>query len=347
MKKIIISLFSLIILMESCTITPKDKSILAVKNKVIELNKASDLKGEKLNLEVMGLVSGNLTDSLFLLRSLDSINSLKVYNCKTLEFYGELFKTGQGPGEYLNMSTEGQYENTPNGIKLWVYDTLIKKMRLINISKSLQKKAIIQEREYDIDASLQNPYYINDTCLLSTFYTGNNMSLCVFNPANKKRTDFFNFYNQYSEGDFTTYIAGNAKLKPDKSKFAYAFIHLNQVLISSANGKDKFSISIGAPISKDILDKTAIKNRVKYFSSIAVTDDQIWLSYNGLPKNILNSSENKEPCKIIVLDWNGNLLYYFKLKNRLAKIFIDSKKDVLYGIDKEENIIRYDIKKFH
>jgi len=343
MKKIQILTFLLIALLTSCK-ESKEESFLTVTNRIIQLNEASVLKGKRVDLEIMGLCDGFCADSLFLFKSLETRNGIKLYNCNTLEFCGELFKIGKGPGEYINLVTNGQYENTSEGIKLWVSDNHLRRIRKINLTRSLQEKKVIMELEYSYRGDFFSPYYINDTCIVTEFYIGNNMSFCAFNPVNQKRTDFFNFFNQDLKGDDLFYVSGNSGIKPDKSKIAYAMIYLNQVLITSMDGKDRFSVSIGPPVSKDKVDRTSRRNKVEYFTSVAVTNNQIWLLYQGSTRSDIELSNTKEPSQIMVLDWEGNLLHYFRLQKRLIKIFIDQTKSFLYGIDNEENIIRYNIK---
>ncbi len=48
--------------------------------------------------------------------------------------------------------------------------------------------------------------------------------------------------------------------------------------------------------------------------------------------------------EIFVVDWNGNPLCKLELKEQLVTIFISEEENVLYGIDNNEIIYRYNIK---
>jgi hypothetical protein len=125
-------------------------------------------------------------------------------------------------------------------------------------------------------------------------------------------------------------------------------INLNQVLITNIDGSKTFSISIGSPLSKSEVDDTRRANRIKNFSMIATDNRHIWLLYQGEKTSDLEPrySEVRPPSKIVVLDWNGNLLHYFILETNLSIIFMDSSKKILYGIDRNESLIKYDISKY-
>ena len=124
-------------------------------------------------------------------------------------------------------------------------------------------------------------------------------------------------------------------------------MYLNQVLITTIDGSEKFSVSIGPPQSKSEIDNTSRRNRIESFSMIAADNNHIWLLYQGLKRSEIETWITKPPTsKIIVLDWNGKLLHYFNLNNSLISIFMDPAKKTLYGIDQDESIIRYDIGKY-
>jgi hypothetical protein len=323
------------------------KSFLTVDNKIIHLPKPIPLKGVKLKLEVMGLFDGFCVDSLFFFKTYGASNTFKIYNKKTFAHCGDLFSEGNGPNEYQNLSSTGQYESSPDGIRLWVSDNIIKKIRLINITKSLKQKTIVPEKEYSYKGSLYNSYCINDSSFVTTYYYWKNLSFSTYNPVSKVRTDKFDFFNQTMTQDDLFYISGNPALKPDKTKLAYAMINLNQVLITSVDGTHKFSISIGSPQSKSEVDETSRGNRIESFAMIAADDKHIWLLYQGETRKILESDISKAaPSKLIVLDWDGKLAYCFTLETNIGNMFIDTNDKILYGIDRNEGIIKYDISKY-
>jgi len=346
----IIFLFILVPL-GSCTTNTKSShnegSFLTVENKVIDLPEPSGLEGKKLELKVMGLINGFCVDSLFLFTSLESLNSYKIYNNKTFAYCGDLFSEGSGPNEYLNLSSTGQYECTQDGIKLWVSDNTIQKIRKINITKSLKQKKVVQEKEYSYRGSLYNPFSINDSSFITTFYSWKNFSFSTYNPVSKVKIDKFDFFNQSLMQKDIFCISGIPALKPDKTKFAYAMIYLNQVLITSIDGAKKFSVSIGSPQLKSDIDEANEGDKIKNFSAIAADNSHIWLLYQGEKRRNLEHTIFKAPrSKIVVLDWNGNLLHYFILETNLSTIFMDSNKEILYGIDHNESLFKYDISKY-
>ena len=98
----------------------KKSSFPDIENREVELPPINNtaLKFQKLDIQAMGLLYGYCVDSLFLLKTKEYRNSFRVFNVKTEEDYGTLFTGGDGPLEYTNLATQGQYIAMPDSIIL-------------------------------------------------------------------------------------------------------------------------------------------------------------------------------------------------------------------------------------
>jgi len=259
-----------------------------------------------------------------------------------LNFWGKIFDAGQGPADFLRPSTTGVYEKTPEGITMWVSDNSLRRLRNINFTQSLQQKKTIIETDYSYNQSYYNLSPVKENEFLSTFYDGLNLNLITYKPLEKKTENHFKFFKNNLEEVF--YISGNFSLKPDKTKMAYSLIFFNQIVISSIDGREKFAVSVGAPISKEKIAHTGRADRTEYFSMIATSDNLIWLLYHA--KTALELRKDNVSSKLLVFDWDGNSKYLFDTGVHLVSIFLDSQHQFLYGIDKEEHLWKYDIRQY-
>lgn len=317
----------------------KKSSFRNIENRIVELPPINNtgLKLEKLDIQAMGLVYGHCVDSLFLLKTREFKNSFRVFNTKTFQDYGTLFSGGEGPSEYTNLSTQGQYMTTPDSIMLWTRDNGKRKLRLTNITRSLAEKTTVIDKEYSLKASLYNIYAINDTFFVGDTFDGIKWSYAKFNPATEQITPVFDFL-EFKDVSFSSC---NSTLKKDMSKIAYAPFFFNQIFFFSPDGDERFSVSFGIPTSLEELEKKQYQDRILYFANIAATQEQVWILYDGCDFTLPN--ENKPNSRIIIMDWDGNPLHMFDTGKKLNTIFNDSGQNTMYAIDNEENIYRLHI----
>ena len=333
MKKYILAFACFCILFVGCT---SQSSFKEIENREIELPPVSSgLQLEELDIHPIGLIHGCCVDSLFLLKTLEYRNSYRVFNVETCEDYGTIFSTGEGPNEFINISTQGQYYTTPDSIMLWVCDNVKKKIRLINLTQTLATGKTAISKEYPLKTTLFNFYAVNDSSFAGSSFDGLKWFMANYQADSGKITPIFGLL----ETKDISFASGNAAAKKDLSKFAFAPFFFNQILFYSPDGADRFSVSLGDPVSFEVLQKKAYEDRLSYFSNIASSEDQIWVWFND-PEN---NSEPGSNSKIIVMDWDGNPLYLFDTGKQLRSIFSDFQKGTFYGVDADEKLYKMTI----
>lgn len=314
----------------------KKSSFPDIENREVELPPINNtaLKFQKLDIQAMGLLYGYCVDSLFLLKTKEYRNSFRVFNVKTEEDYGTLFTGGDGPLEYTNLATQGQYIAMPDSIMLWTRDNGKRKLRLANVTRSLEGKTTVIDKEYPLKVSLYNIYTINDTSFVGNTFDGLKWSFVRLNPVTEQITPLFDFL-EFRDISFSSC---NSTLKKDISRIAYAPFFFNQIFIFSPDGSTRFSVSLGNPTSFEDIEKKTFNERPLYFSNITSSEDQIWVLYEDFDPDIPESADANS--KIIVMDWDGNPLYLFDTGKKLNTIFNSPDKNVMYAIDKDENIYK-------
>lgn len=323
-------------------------SSFLVKNIIITPNKPIILKGSKVNLEIIGLWNAYSVDSLFLFQTSEFPNSFLVYDATNFKFKGRIFKNGQGPNEFLSLDYFNQIEKQNTNISLWVLDHAFKKLRLVDLGNSLITKKTITRKEYSYHAELNNMYLINDTICICTNLIGPNLEFGYLNIVNSGFKSLFRILNfEVNKTIDIKYTSSCSTIKPDKTKFALSMGYFNQILIANTNGVDKFTISIGKPQSlSKVIENDKSQTQKTQFGVSCSTNNQIWTIYNNLIEKDFYSSATKCYSKILVLDWKGNPEYTLQTPQKLKSIFFNKNKDVLYGIDINEMIYKYQIKDF-
>lgn len=334
---------SLIIGLISCTEKVKE-SALNPTNSIIELSeKKITLEKDSITIDIIGVVDGHNVDDFLLLRSLEFRNSFLIYRNDDFKYCGKIFDYGQGPKEYLNLSTQAQYFiDSKDDIYLWTSDATQGKLRLTNLSSYLKDSTIHYEKEYKLPSGLFNIYYINDSLIIGDFFNGTNSHYVSYNLHNRKIDLLFKFFKDDLTSNDITSTSSAATLKPDDSMVAYAMLFYNQIIISSLDGSTVHSFSIGEPVQSETVIQN--KNSYDYFSQIISTNNQIWTLYQGV---YAEQRESIDYCStVLVFDWEGHLLYEFDMGKNLSTFFFNKDKKVLFGLGVDEILYQYNIENF-
>lgn len=332
MRKIV--LFALLTAL--CASCSRNQSFMTPENTIVELPK------DRLNLtytssgEIMGLWSARSVDSLLLLRVEWHDNSLIVANSSTMQIYDTILHQGRGPGEYNNLALQGQYYKKDGDIVIWTRDNDLKLIRSINLTQTLQQEQPVVVDEYRFSGKFYNIYNIGGKDLAGDFYDENKEQFYFsrYDAQSGKFNHYFPFFTRFTRD--ISIGSCNATLKPDASRMAFAMIFLNQILFTSTDGKNAFTVSVGTPIKEDAVFGIPMDKRREYFKPLTSNDKQVWV--------LSNNHDDPKSDLLLVFDWDGNLLYSFELGTRLRTIFfdaLDNKK--LYGIDYNENIVSFDV----
>ena len=89
-------------------------------------------------------------------------------------------------------------------------------------------------------------------------------------------------------------------------------------------------------------DMKSIMNSIEYYSTATFSSDYIIAVYPERTMADLAKSSGAAP-HIHVFDWDGNFLYDFIVEENVSKIAFVSSQKLLYGLDTEGRIIRYDL----
>ena len=84
------------------------------------------------------------------------------------------------------------------------------------------------------------------------------------------------------------------------------------------------------------------ENRRLYYMSSAQSSEYFMSLYVG-GVSLMDWIKGGDAPHLHIFDWDGNLLFDISLKESLKSITFDGPSKVLYGVDANDNIYRYDM----
>ena len=306
------------------------------------------LEAEELAIDAMGIVDIKIVDTILiaLLKHPDIL--LSAYSLSELQPLGNLLKKGQGPNEFLSVSTPIQFISDSCGVKVWVEDTQTYCFFLLNITRTIEMNQPIIEKRYDLKKFYftKNWIYVEDSLFFGVNMAMDNLELIGYNIIKDKvvlRDRLFKTTPNAAGCDHIWWAGTTTK--PDLSKIALTLTFLNQIqIISLKDSTDRFSFSTSKkPVSFEHIITNAPSDLVAYFRDIRVTDQLIFASYSDLPLKDQLDPTKATKTMIHVFDWNGNPKALLEIPNYTPYFDIDAKGGYLYCLSEEEKIYRYNI----
>ncbi len=324
----------------SCSTNKQDALSISIPGKNITIPEETRLHFLKVPIDDIGFFKAFTTDSLYIIQTVENNATLiKVFNAKTLEVVRETGQQGQGPSDFINLSTNGQIETSAQDAYLWVSDNANKKIRKINVSQTASETII--DREYTYHGDFFNIYHLYDSTFIGDIFDGKNMHLTLFDTKENEYKTIFSFFEETEYIKDISLTGCNTTLKPDKTKIAYSMLCFNNLIISSISTGKTTSVSINSAKAQiNNISNSPFENRIIYHGPLTSTNNQIWGIFSNKQIN------NEESSKIIVYDWNGDPLYSFNSNIELTYIHIDTASKILYGVDPEMELYKCDVSNY-
>ena len=250
-------------------------------------------------------------------------------------------RKGQGPGEmtylfYINFVTDSL---------LYAYDGYALRYFLIFRKSDIIKKS----NPKPIKSLTLGQGYSSIKCMIddSKFISVNSRTKDKFYIQDTsfrilRKIGQFNFKNINENNIYYINTAYNNKIavSPDKRKFAAFYTHLDLIeiydttgsLIFRAKGPDNIELYNFNPskITRSKAYATTEKKSKWAYKSVKTYKNYIFALYNG---NFDDDKAYFKNQKLLVFDWNGNLIKYFYLTEPIVDFAIDAQNNVLYAFN--------------
>ena len=150
-------------------------------------------------------------------------------------------------------------------------------------------------------------------------------------------------YPNVSGEQYFDRLSSACALNQKNSKLAMAMCSSPQVNFIDLENGDKMTCAISDEYKKwrDMLNASDENRRLYYMSSAQSSEYFMSLYVGGV--SLMDWIKGGDAPHLHIFDWDGNLLFDISLKESLKSITFDGSSKVLYGVDANDNIYRYDM----
>lgn len=309
-------------------------------------------KPEKLPIEVLDPTAIIASDSLLAILVRHENKVFRIYDKETLALKGTVLSKGKGPNEVHMLNRINQWD-TRNGEFRVLIQSYPFFLGWLDIRQSLDSETTIFPVKYNFTGNIDEQTLLSSSNVV--FDRGNDDLIMNKDPerSNTIKSDpnpFFLIYNYRSKKSYdTTYLktlhavpemssyhsliySGYSSISPTADTWARAFTFLGTVDFYNLRNKKQIRVCL----SPDVLDyQNALKRPKEHFKESVATQDYYF---------VLSASDATDNCKIYMFDWNGQPLCELQFTTPIRFFSVNQDSMELYAIDRNESILRYDIR---
>lgn len=335
------------------------------------INQTGDvIKGEYLELDVMGGQFIAAYDTLLMVITNNPNALLQVYNNRTLKPLAMLCQQGHAKNEfadsYLYKLSDQVF--TRNGDVIIVLrgegGYVLKE---INVTASIREgKTVVEGINTKVPYGCQEVYGIdNELTSLFTFNNHNyNLDMEEFNPPTfsviddnaTKEVKIYRNLVDFENKEYTTFWYNDGMSKhPTKNIFVQCVTTMDYIHFLDLDNENYFSIhQMGTltyaelHVPNKIRDNRYYEYDHEHFYEVIATEEYFLAFYlNGDYRKKSVIEGNKNAAELLAFDWSGNYLGGVKIDLVAQDFAYDSKNKILYGYRIfDEKIIAYDLSEF-
>lgn len=321
------------------------------------------IKGNEVNLEILGVDGVFVCDTLLMFISNDPSGMLQIYNKNTLSPIAKLATQGRANNEFLRIGTTNWQYYYRDGDLIMPFIDNGCFLKEINISQSiLQKHTILAS---DVSECIQIP---NGSFVLLDDDIDNRFE-CLFSHPDgieidkrvpvsysihncednsfKEISVFSKMIECEDEVDVSTYHNNRLLKHPTRNIVVQPFRLLDYILFFDFENKQNFAIHNQGSLSFSEVAPSITESTPTYFINnyASCTKDFFMLLYFADQYTIENKKNHKGNLpELLIFDWEGNYLGGAKLDNFILSISYDPINQILYGVRYyDEKIFTFDL----
>ena len=293
------------------------------------------LKGDSLAFDeiLMKPVRVAVIDSFLLLKNSDVERFFHVFNLKTRKKVGERISFGIGPKEMLDPMWIMMPEDT-----LGVLDRNKRIMDIYPDHRLLLSDTVSPVRRISFKELLVNPVYLPGVGVISSSFQSEEHKFALFDFEGNRLFYFGDYLTTYKKS--TVYekgiaFMGDIAVKPDGSRWVMSHKAMDMIeiydnklnLLSRIQGPDGIFPEVKE--ANERVHREGVSKEGYFFP--VVTDEYIYVLYDGRVYDRENPTRYLRD-KLLVFNWDGEPIEYYKLSEGIFHFDIDEENGVLYGI---------------
>ena len=321
-------------------------------------NRAEIIDAEKLGLKDVFAYGLGVYDSFLVVFNRNPQNLFVVYNLESDSIVARFGKIGHSNNEFLNSGQKCYFRKSKSDVLMYVSDNGMM-TKCVNISKSMRDEKCTVEKKikYDVIPCLFVGYDENNSLTRVSITYDDPRDKIYYPPKYIVKCEGddneMNIYPTILDNNNRTVLeiayCSTLDISPDFAYIVDANTYVNQFNIIDwrknvvVGVREKNAYSIGDLKRQESPDYLAKMLHV-YNKDVTLSDAFIFLLQD------LRSWEDNEAGKdytprICVLNYEGEFLTSFFVKEDLLKIAFDSLRNCIYGVDQNGCVYRYDIDK--
>lgn len=301
------------------------------------------LKGEKLNLEILGVNDLYVLDTFLIGFKGTGVDCFfEIYTLPGLQCKGKYIEAGRGNNELLTLQYDGQFQIKDNRVTMWLSDGAVDKRVLFNLTESLEKKQAV------FDTIIHTPHYercfhLNDSTIDIIQHIPANICLKRYDLKYHQNRFETNILKKIIPKEIPPFLLGiGFSMHPKKNKYVAHALYFNQLYICSSDLQRQISISYGEPIDIQKVINTPDSVCDFYYSSVVTTDKQIYALCINQPNYCWDRHDHG--VELQIFDWEGMPENRIFIPEDIIYFAVDEKHKCMYGVKRNEEIYRYDLK---
>lgn len=339
---------------------------------VLQTNNIDDtLCGELVEFDSLINPSGiEAIDSFVVILSGQSGKLFSVYNSNSNMLVSQFGRIGHAKNEFIDeLSTcQFSYDKRNGKVDLSVQSYERNELRVFDFSKALAERELklCNNIKYDCnDLGLRDHFAFycdeNGYVVYKSISTEGDIRdklnvppvICVKNGHKDAKINIFPKTVESSCRDFVEILYFCfPRMKADGTKLVNVFSFTDLISITDLNTLETTGISCVDGRDFDFYQNIAYKSREELFDNIVIQNSCYNISDNYIVvcqdhKTKIDDFETMQSYDTIIriMDWDGNLLHTFKVKEPLMRIAFTECSKKLYGFDLEKKLYCYDLSK--
>lgn len=263
----------------------------------------------------------------------------KAYSTDTFEYLGAFVRKGRGPGEMLSPHIAKNYTGAAY---LSLNDNQVGKAYLVDVFHSISNNNIEIVRSCDLPVGVLDWMPLPDAADFVLQQDGDEMLYRIIRSDANTQQIFHPYEGIPGKGNIT-YFSSFFTASGTSGKVAEVMIFFPQINFLDTESGSMYSVAVNKAYRKweSVLGRMMGMSTVQYYDGVTSNQDYVFAIYKGL--TFSDMDEGGHNCSIHVFDWAGHFLYEIKISENLSDIAYDSSAELMYGLDSEENIVRYDL----
>ncbi|MBE6288329.1 MAG: hypothetical protein E7099_09140 [Mediterranea massiliensis] len=295
-----------------------------------QFEREEELEGEKLEyIDSFGFMGCELVYPYLLLNLYKQSEFIALYHLEKEEYIGLFFSKGEGPEEFLAFNIVNRINNG----SVWIDDPIRRKLKeyvfmdTINAVKAIEQNVIEYREENDV----YSIFPIKDESFVYKAFAENKG---VY--LKTKKREIYPYKEVFTRNDMNRTSQLADCINTEGTKWVSLSGVFDQIDIISLSDEEK-SISVTTATSLTSWETYRNKNEedlMEYYLTLPRCNDSYIAALH-------NQNGNKE---IILIDWSGNGICRWKIKENIIDFCIDWERNKLYGVTEDENIYCYHFK---